>query len=503
MSHIEIRNLTFHYGIHDLFSGLNLALHPGWTGVVGSNGSGKSTLLELIAGTLQPLSGEVFGPPGYYCTQDATAAPEVLEEFCFDYQSSAGRLKSLLRIREDFPYRWNELSFGERRRAQIGCALWSSPEVLLLDEPTNHLDAEAGQWIAESLLAYQGIGVLVSHDRRLLERLCGATLFLDGGRAELIRSDYAAARQERARMIEQLNRERRTLTEELARLERNAGALRSNANSADRKRSKRGLAPGDSDGRFKKNVARLTGKDAVQGRLLNRMSGRIEQLIAKRNDIEIRPQTQVRFWFHDIDSRAAMRRDLLAELAAGQITIEGLQISHPRLELHPGERVGIAGPNGSGKSTLLRRLIGKFIPEERAYLPQELDDTLRSDLIRRLDLLDNEQRGHVFAIIHALGTDPVRLGDSADLSAGELRKLWLALETLRNPAVLILDEPGNHLDLPSLESFEEALLDFPGTVVAVSHDHHFLDSLGGTQWILEREGDESRLRIEATGTVEI
>ena len=496
MNHIEIDDLTFGYGADILIRNLILQLHPGWTGVVGSNGCGKSTLLALISGYLTPESGRVLAPPALLLPQSTAAVPSGFEEFCFDYGGEAGRLKSLLGIDESFPFRWATLSHGERRRAQIGEALYRRPEALLLDEPTNHLDQEARDRIAAALEEYEGVGVLVSHDRILLERLCGSILFFDAQGVALHRTGYSEAVDERRKQRLAAKREREKAVRELGGLRRTAGALRSNASAADRRRSGRALEAGDADGRFRRNLARLTGKDATQGRLLRSMQGRIRQAEERLESIGSVAEREVRFWFHDIATSAAMQRDSLCRIPAGTVSAGTLRLDYPELVVRPGERIIIMGPNGSGKSTLMRELVARLAPDEIAWLPQELDGDQLAALRRRLELLDNEERARVYAVISELGTDPVRMAASSTFSAGEERKLWLALESLRNPALLALDEPGNHLDLPALETLEEALADYPGALVVVTHDSRLAERTGGAVWRIRAGADCSRLSIE-------
>ena len=151
---------------------VSLAFASGWTGIVGPNGAGKSTLVHCICGTLAPDQGAVTPRVrGAVCRQSTATPPETLEEFACDYGSTAVKLRSLLEIEDEQLWSYAMLSHGERKRIQIACALAAEPQVLALDEPTNHLDAPTRALVAQALSSFKGVGLLVSHDRALLDKL--------------------------------------------------------------------------------------------------------------------------------------------------------------------------------------------------------------------------------------------------------------------------------------------------------------------------------------------
>ncbi|MHC4310824.1 MAG: ATP-binding cassette domain-containing protein, partial [Planctomycetota bacterium] len=166
-SHIRFDNVTFVYDSASEPMLQNVSFHaaPRWTGVVGANGTGKTTLLKLASGLLQPVEGHIERPANaLYCPQRADYIPERLEELVFAGAKSAGVIKSMLGIQDDWVQRWLTLSHGERKRAQIAAAMWLKPEVLAIDEPTNHVDAEGREIIGNALDSFDGVGLLVSHD---------------------------------------------------------------------------------------------------------------------------------------------------------------------------------------------------------------------------------------------------------------------------------------------------------------------------------------------------
>ena len=182
-SFVSVRDLDFAYSNspQSLFEKLTAVFPRGFTAVVGANGAGKSTLLKLMAGYLKADSGTLSGTSNAtYCEQRTDDAPPVLVEMMADWDAEAFELRGRLRVPDDCLRRWSQLSHGERKRVQIACALWQRPNLLLLDEPTNHIDGDARQLLVDALDQFKGVGVLVSHDRELLDALCEQTLWLQG-----------------------------------------------------------------------------------------------------------------------------------------------------------------------------------------------------------------------------------------------------------------------------------------------------------------------------------
>ncbi|HEV7556756.1 MAG TPA: ATP-binding cassette domain-containing protein, partial [Kofleriaceae bacterium] len=199
MLSIRIERLSFAYSDRvPLFRDVDLHLGRGFTGVVGENGSGKSTLLRLVGGELAPRSGRVIVGP-----DDALVAvcPQDLDELCDDAamlaarsDASAGRWRAILALEDDQLGRWFSLSPGERRRWQLGGALAREPDVLLLDEPTNHIDATCRARVVDALRRFDGIALVISHDRVLLDELTVATLRIHGGAVHLYPGGYSEAK---------------------------------------------------------------------------------------------------------------------------------------------------------------------------------------------------------------------------------------------------------------------------------------------------------------------
>jgi len=179
---ILFQNVSFTYDRATDLLVRDLSVHftQGWTAIVGANGVGKSTILKLATGNLKAQQGRVIIPEfSIYCQQRTDNAPNQLYDLIHAINGDAFRIKGRLGVGDDWLERWSTLSHGERKRAQIAVAMWRKPQVLAVDEPTNHLDVEAQDLLFEALSTFHGVGMLVSHDRKLLDDLCHQCLFVE------------------------------------------------------------------------------------------------------------------------------------------------------------------------------------------------------------------------------------------------------------------------------------------------------------------------------------
>ena len=166
----------------------------GWTALLGDNGCGKTTLAKIACGLVAPDAGSVTHDlVCAYVAQDADEAPEGLADFALDYDREARRLREAFRIEDDMPWRFDELSFGERKKLQVAVALWGRPDVLVADEPTNHLDADAREQLGAARARFRGIGILVSHDRDLVDLLAARCASFEPGGIVVRPGGYSAA----------------------------------------------------------------------------------------------------------------------------------------------------------------------------------------------------------------------------------------------------------------------------------------------------------------------
>ena len=471
-------------------------LHAGWTALVAPNGTGKTTLLRIVARELYPESGAVVTEPRNarvaWCRQTAEHLGDEIRAFALAPDSDARRWLGRLRLDPKALERWSTLSPGERRRWQIGAALAARPDVLLLDEPTDHLDGDARELLVAALQRFEGVGILVSHDRSLLAALATATARIHACGLELRRCGF----EEATRAWREENEARRRSREKIRRSERHLGKRlgqrRNDLRSADASvgRRKRTKGRGDSDSRTmaasiraQKGAARLSREAAL---LRDKMARTHEALEAVRFDKSRGGRVSLAFRPAETACIASLH---VPTLLAGDRAV----VADVGAEIRRESRVWICGPNGAGKSTLLRALHAEAtLPADRLlHLPQELEEGAVATLLGDLRRSGAEARGRLLAIAATLGADPDRLLETSAPSPGEARKLWIAAGLARGVSACFLDEPTNHLDLPAIERLEAALADYPGALVIVTHDPALAGACTNETWRIE-EGRLSR-----------
>ena len=454
-----------------VLEGVSFTLTPGFHGLVGANGAGKTTLLRVLAGRLAHEGAVRLRPRDAtiaYCPQDVDALTDEVRGFAEDSSGEALALRGRLDL-EDLD-RWPTLSPGERKRWQIGAALAAAPDLLLLDEPTNHLDAGARARLLGALARYDGIGVIVSHDREILDRLPRSIVRLHAGRATVYPGNYCAARasweSERGARERAHDKAKTAVRAAELRLDR----ARRIQEGADRSKSasSRLKDRNDHDGRESLRKGRANAAEAKAGRSVGVIRGEVERRKENVPTVE-RDRT---LGGNVFAAFARAPNQVLFHLDAPVIERGGRVIHRDvRLTIERDQRLRIAGPNGAGKTTLLEALPKG---ERILYLPQELDHAMVAAYAEQLRAATDAERGRILSVFAALGSDPERLvGRSGGLSPGEARKLALASGLGRHAWGLVLDEPTNHLDLPTIERLERALEAYPGCIVLVTHDDAF------------------------------
>lgn len=495
MSQLQISHLDFEYDGVAVFHDVSLTVGPGWTGVVGANGSGKTTLLRLATGELDPSAGQCISPAGsLLCVQRTDTPAAGLRDLLAAPDGEAGRLCSLLGIQPEWPDEWERLSHGERKRAQIGVTLWRDPPLLAVDEPTNHLDGDARRLLEHALSEYRGIGLLVSHDRELLDHLCDQCFFV--GPVPRMRPggvSQGLAEEQRERLeAQRLHREAKR---EATRLESEARRREQEAAKAAKRRSKRNLSWKDSDAREKIDRARISGQDGRRGLLKRQIDGRVAQA-SERAAAHAAPEARKL----GVTVRAvATASDAVLRFGPTELQLgPDRRLSVPELEVTPHERVGLVGGNGGGKSTLVRALVDACEYERVLYIPQEISAERAATIADRARAVSSDRLGRLMSTISRLGSEPERLLATAVPSPGELRKLMLALGLESQPQLIIMDEPTNHLDLPSIELVQHALAEADGALLLVSHDVRFLQALTQTTWriVTETGNQDTKVAVD-------
>ena len=471
MPSIHLRDCSFaHTAATPVLTDVTLDLADGWVGVVGANGSGKTTLLHLLAGRLRPTAGSIHvvaGVDPVLCPQEVDELDDAVRAFSWDWSGTAARLRSRLALEPDDLDRWPTLSPGQRKRWQVGAALAAEPDVLLLDEPTNHLDAGARGLLVDALRAFPGLGLVVSHDRRLLDTLTSHTVRVGAGRATVHAGPYrdaharwaadeAADREAHVRARREQRRLRRVLGE--VRHDRSGAehapraARRANPNQPDIREAGRKFAQQKAEKKLANRVGQLHAR-------VERATAEVEAIEVTRGlggDLTVGTEGAGRRW--------VARHQGEVRHAGGEVVLRGVDVGVGR-----GDHVRVAGPNGAGKTSLLHALVAAA-PGRTSILPQELTEAQAREVLEDVQALDPELRGRALGIVANLGVDPDRVLVTDRPSPGEARKLALAVLLLDPVDLLVLDEPTNHLDLPSIERLEAAVAAYDGALVMVTHD---------------------------------
>ena len=504
------------YGDKVVLDNVTLAFLPGAKiGVVGPNGTGKSSLLRMMAGVEQPSNGEARLMPGFTVgmldqepaldetktvlgnVEDGVAETkallarynEIAEQMATDYSDAL--LEEMGRLQEQLDHReaWDldsqleqamdalrcpppdagvgVLSGGERRRVALCKLLLAQPDLLLLDEPTNHLDAESVQWLEQHLEKYPGTVVAVTHDRYFLDNVAGWILELDRGHAYPYEGNYSTYLETKAARIKvegQKDVKRRKRLEDELEWVRSSPRARQAKSRARLQRYEEMAAAADRDRKLDFEEIQIP------------PGPRLGSLVVEASD--------------------------LAKGFGDRMLIEGLSFSLP-----PNGLVGVIGPNGVGKTTLFKMIVGEEKPDSGSIRVGDTVrisyvDQLRSGIDPNKTVWQAISGGEAFirvghteipsrAYVAAFGfKGPDQQKPAGLMSGGERGRVNLALTLKQGGNLLLLDEPANDLDVETLSSLENALLEFPGCAVITSHDRWFLDRIathilaweGGSSW---------------------
>ncbi|MCS7274425.1 MAG: ABC-F family ATP-binding cassette domain-containing protein [Candidatus Bipolaricaulota bacterium] len=518
MALIATENVMHRYGGEVVLERVSVALHrDDRVALVGLNGSGKSTLLRILARRLEPSSGRVTYAKDLrvgYLPQEpdlrsdrslydemlcafapllkqeqelhdleaklahGEASPEVLDRYDrvlesfrhaggYEYKSRIAQVLSGLGFRdEDVQKPVSQLSGGERTRAALARLLLESPDVLLLDEPTNHLDIEGLEWLEEYLSRWKGAFVLVSHDRYFLDKLANKVWELEFGRLHEYPGNYSHYSVLRLARIE---RQWKLYEEQQEFIRKSEEFIRRN------------LAGGD----FRAGQAQAR-----------------QKLLEKLERIE-RPRTPKKIHLYlDAQHQSGQRVLRARDLAIGYEN--RVLVYCGDLRLQRGERAALIGPNGSGKSTLLKTILGQIPPVhgtielghnvQIGYFQQsqlesaEADQTVLEVILAGKDQTVAAARDYLGQFLFSGDEVFKKIGE---LSGGERSRVALARLAQLKGNFLLLDEPTNHLDMDAREVLQEALKEYPGTVLLVSHDRYLIQALATQIWEI-RDG---RLRV--------
>ncbi|MDN3505819.1 MAG: ABC-F family ATP-binding cassette domain-containing protein [Simkaniaceae bacterium] len=524
---IQFTHLFQSFGQSNLFDDISLSIYEGESfALIGENGSGKTTLLKLLTKEILPDQGRIQQDPYIsvgYLPQEVTFEdpnltarqyiergplfdlekqmaillehPNRIDEWAqlHDEYEKRGGYRRLpleqvlkgLKIEAELDASMKTLSSGQRIRIALTKALIKEPDLLLLDEPTNHLDSDMLLWLEETINHRTGATIIVSHDRKFLNKTCNRLIELRNARLNYYTGNYDFYLEEQKRVLEKKMKAYESQREERAQLKQKIRAITF---------SKSKPAPPTD-----RNVMAYDRRGEKHQKSLQRT---LDTLKARLAEIEANPQphpkpksiTGLRFSPTPLASIAAIELDNITKSFDNKTLFSKMDKT-----LCKGDRIVITGPNGSGKTTLLRCILKeisidsghiKITPTAKiAYLDQEIEtfpmtQTPLNYFEKRYKLSEEDLRKELHKA--ALGGSELLNRPFSHLSIGQRKRMMLLTLILEKPNILLLDEPTNHLDLLTLEAFEKALLNFEGVILAISHDSTFIEKIATEIWELYR-----------------
>jgi len=540
---LTANNITKSFGIHTVLDNISFSLSAGErAALIGPNGCGKTTLVRILAGLEKPDKGSVthtrpglrigylaqgfeFNPEQSIETslylpvnRDTSIMPgELLEAeiamlaaritqnpnqpgLLARYDSALAQLSSLDSRPEsilgplglaDFPLETpvGHLSGGQKTRLMLARLLINAPSLLLLDEPTNHLDIGMLEWLENWISRFKGAILMVSHDRAFLDNTAHTILELDPVTKGIKNypgnySEYVAQKLTENEHQSQVFSDQQEKIEQLR-----AAAMHIRGLTVMKKGGK-----SDSGDKFAKGFFGNRATRNTAGRARN-IEARIEKLLGDDRIEKPRAGWQMKLDFIAPDHRSRdvlITQNLSVGYPGSQALLTGLNIN-----IHAGQRIALTGPNGAGKTTLLRTIASQIEPINGSIIlgsnvrlgymsqEQELLDPALSPLqsIQQFGTFNETEARHFLHFFLFSGDDPLRPVD--ELSFGERARLQLAILVAQGSTFLLLDEPANHLDIPSRARFEQALAKFNGTALAVVHDRYFIEKFATDTWSIE------------------
>ena len=509
MSQIILENLSLSYGQTHILDQVQLTVESGeCLCLVGRNGTGKSTLMKIISGEVLPDSGVVRYQKGLKVSMLDQQVPkqdeisvrdlvaqgheqlfpllkawhDLIDSHSEDYnemdrlqheietldgwqfEQQIDRVLSQLSL--DGNQTFGQLSGGWRRRVLLARALVKQPQVLLLDEPTNHLDLEAIVWLENFIRDYQGTLIFISHDRSFIDAIATRIVELDRGKINSFNGNYQFYLEQKALLLEQEETQNKLFDKKLAQEE-------------------------------------VWIRQGIKARR-TRNEGRVRALESLREERSQRRVRQGNAGF-SLSSKERSGKQVL-DVTDLNFSIDGKKlVSDFSVLVERGDKIALIGPNGVGKTTLIRLLLGELKPlsgeiEQGTKLEVAYFDQTQEELDPNLSVLDTVAQGndqieikgktlHIYSYLQDFLFTPERArAPVKSLSGGERNRVMLARLFTKPFNFLIMDEPTNDLDLETLELLEEQLLSFDGTLLLVSHDRNFMDSVVTQSWVFEGEG---------------
>lgn len=500
---ISTVDLSLRFGKRALFENVNIKFTPGnCYGLIGANGAGKSTFLKILSGEIEPTSGEVIITPGErlavlkqnhyefdeftvlktvimghkklydimeekekiymkadFTDEDGMRVGELEAEFAelngWEAESDAAELLFGLGIpKELHDKQMKDLSGNEKVRVLLAQALFGNPDILLLDEPTNHLDIESIRWLENFLLNYEKTVIVVSHDRHFLNQVCTHIADIDFGKITLYVGNYDFWYESSQLALKMAREQNKKIEEKRKELEEFIRRFSANASKSKQATSR------------KKLLEKLTLED-------------IKPSSRKYPYINFKPEREA--------GKNVLTIENLSKAIDGEPVLQNFN-----LVVNKGDKIAFVGPNGLAKTTLFKILVGELNPDQgsfewgktitHAYFPKDNNEYFEGVDLNLVDWLRQYSKDQEETFVRGflgrmLFSGEESLKKASVLSGGERVRCMIARMMLQGANVLILDEPTNHLDLESITSLNNALIETEATVLFVSHDHQFVQTI--------------------------
>ena len=474
--YIDVQNLSKAFGAHILFKDISFSVAEGQrVGLIARNGTGKSTLLSIIAGHESADSGSVIFRRDLkvgILEQTPTFDPsETVLDACFNHHGEPDRVLKAKQILtqlhiDDLNQPMGQLSGGQQKRIALANVLITEPDLLILDEPTNHLDLDMIVWLEGYLTRGNKTLLMVTHDRYFLDRVCSVILEMDNETMYTYRGNYEYYVEKREERIE------------------NTKAEIARANNL-----------------YRKELEWMRRMPQARGHKARYREEAFYELQAKANQRIEERQMRLKSTSVYIGSKIFECQYVSKRWSDEKVILDNFYYNFRRFE-----KMGIVGGNGTGKSTFIKLLLGEIQPDEGRF---DIGDTVRFGYFSQ-DGLQFDENQKVIDVISSIA-DYIDFGGGRHITAGQLlqrflftptqqhdyvyklsggerRKLYLCTVLMRDPNFLVLDEPTNDLDIPTLQVLEEYLQDFPGCVIIVSHDRYFMDKIVDHLLVFEGQG---------------